>query len=180
MSDEELQPRSERRAALLEERRHERKRTQSGSYQAVQERNMRMRKATFSLIVVAVLGVGLYLAGGVFLGQRGTASTANAIPVRLSMAGFDPKVITVKAGAEVNLDFWNQDNAMHLDGGGVHTFIMPEYQNIYVKIPAEARQAFAFTAPSTPGDYDFYCDTCCGGKESPTMHGTLRVEPTSA
>ena len=118
----------------------------------------------------------LYLAGGVFLGQRGSTEIAGALPVRLSMAGFDPKVITVKAGAEVNLDFWNQDNAMHLDGGGVHTFIMPEYQNIYVKIPAEARQAFTFTAPSAPGDYDFYCDTCCGGKESPTMHGTLRVE----
>jgi heme/copper-type cytochrome/quinol oxidase subunit 2 len=180
MSDEEFQTRTERRAALIEERRAERKRTQSVSYQAALERNMRVRKATFGLIVVAVLGVGLYLAGGAFLGQRGTASTADAVPVRLSMAGFDPKVITVKAGAEVNLDFWNQDNAMHLDGGGVHTFIMPEYQNIYVKIPAEARQAFAFTAPATPGDYDFYCDTCCGGKESPTMHGTLRVEPASA
>jgi len=49
-------------------------------------------------------------------------------------------------------------------------------QHIYVKIPAEARQAYSFTAPTTPGDYDFYCNTCCGGKESPTMHGTLRVE----
>lgn len=180
MSEEDLLPRSERRSALIEERHAERKRTQSVTYQAAQARNMKIRKATFGVIVVAVLGVGLYLAGGVFLGQRGTASTADAIPVRLSMAGFDPKVITVKAGAEVNLDFWNQDNAMHLDGGGVHTFIMPEYQNIYVEIPAEARKAFAFTAPAAPGDYDFYCDTCCGGKASPTMHGTLRVEPASA
>jgi heme/copper-type cytochrome/quinol oxidase subunit 2 len=30
--------------------------------------------------------------------------------------------------------------------------------------------------PMTPGDYDIYCDTCCGGKASPTMHGTLRIE----
>jgi len=23
--------------------------------------------------------------------------------------------------------------------------------------------------------YDIYCDTCCGGKASPTMHGKLIV-----
>lgn len=138
-------------------------------------RSRRIRGAVFGLIAVAVLGAGLYLAGGVFLGQRDKTTVANALPVRLSMAGFDPKIITAKAGATVNLDFWNTDNAMHLDGGGVHTFIMDD-QNIYVKIPAEARQAFSFTAPTAPGDYDFYCNTCCGGKESPTMHGTLRVE----
>jgi plastocyanin len=141
---------------------------------AAERRARRIRGTIFGLIVVAVLGVGLYLAGGVFLGQRDKTTVANAVPVRLSMAGFDPKVITAKAGAAVNLDFWNTDNAMHLDGGGVHTFIM-DTQNIYVKIPAEARQAFSFTAPMTPGDYDFYCNTCCGGKESPWMHGTLRV-----
>jgi plastocyanin len=142
---------------------------------ADERRSRRIRGAAFGLIVVAVLGVGLYLAGGVFLGQRDKTTVANALPVRLSMDGFDPKIITARAGATVNLDFWNTDNAMHLDGGGVHTFIMDD-QHIYVKIPAEARQAFSFTAPMTPGDYDFYCNTCCGGKASPTMHGTLRVE----
>ena len=142
---------------------------------AAERRSRRIRGTVFGLIVVAVLGVGLYLAGGVFLGQRDKTTVADALPVRLSMAGFDPKVITAKAGATVNLDFWNTDNAMHLDGGGVHTFIMDD-QHIYVKIPAEARQAFSFSAPMTPGDYDFYCNTCCGGKESPTMHGTLRIE----
>lgn len=171
-----LPARAERRKALLKERRTQEKIEHNDAFQAKQRRNLRIRRGVFGLIVVAILGAGLYMAGGVFMGQRDKATVADAIPVRLSMAGFDPKVITAKAGATVNLDFWNQDNAMHLDGGGVHTFIMPEYQDIYVKIPAEARQAFTFTAPSTPGDYDFYCDTCCGGKESPTMHGTLRIE----
>lgn len=143
--------------------------------EAAARRSRRIRGAAFGLIVVAVLGVGLYLAGGVFLGQRDKTMIADAIPVRLSMAGFDPKIITARAGAPVNLDFWNTDNAMHLDGGGVHTFIMDD-QDIYVKIPAEARQAFSFTAPMKPGDYDFYCNTCCGGKASPTMHGILRIE----
>jgi plastocyanin len=142
---------------------------------AAERRSRRNRGIAFGVTVVAVLAVGLYLAGGVFLGQRDKTTVDNALPVRLSMAGFDPKVITAKAGAAVNLDFWNTDNAMHLDGGGVHTFIMDD-QHIYVKIPAEARQAFSFNAPTTPGDYDFYCNTCCGGKASPTMHGILRVE----
>ena len=136
-------------------------------------RSLLPRVVAFGLVVVVILGAGTYLAASVFLGQR-DSSAAGYQPVRLSMAGFDPKIITAKAGDTVKLDFWNTDNAMHLDGGGVHTFIM-DSQNIYVKIPAEARQQYSFTAPATPGDYDFYCNTCCGGKESPTMHGTLRV-----
>jgi cytochrome c oxidase subunit II len=175
-----LDSRADRRKVILDERRAQDKVEHSAAFQAKQRHNLRLRKGAFGLIVVAILGAGLYMAGGVFMGQRdktvAVAGMTDAIPVRLSMAGFDPKIITAKAGATVNLDFWNQDNAMHLDGGGVHTFIMPEYQDIYVKIPAEARQAFTFTAPTTPGDYDFYCDTCCGGKESPTMHGILRIE----
>lgn len=132
------------------------------------------RIAAFVVIAALILGGGTYAAASVFLGQRGNSSLAGYLPVRLSMAGFDPKVINAKPGEEVKLDFWNTDNAMHLDGGGVHTFIM-DSQKIYVTIPAEARQQYTFTAPTTPGDYDFYCNTCCGGKESPTMHGTLRV-----
>ncbi len=169
-----MAPRHERRAAERVAA-HAIPKPSPAQMAAAERRSRRIRGATFGLIAVAVLGAGLYLAGGVFLGQRDKTTIANALPVRLSMAGFDPKVITAKAGATVNLDFWNTDNAMHLDGGGVHTFIMDD-QDIYVKIPAEARQAFSFTAPLKPGDYDFYCNTCCGGKESPTMHGNLRVE----
>ncbi len=135
----------------------------------------RIRILAFATTAIVILGVGVYLAGGVFLGQRDKTTVANAVPVRLSMAGFDPKVITAKAGQTVTIDFWNTDDAMHLDGGGMHSFIMDD-QKIYVKIPAEARKTYAFAAPATPGDYDFYCDTCCGGKQSPTMHGTLKVE----
>jgi len=174
MSAEQTPARHERREAerMAAHSTHKPSRT---AVAVAERRSRRIRAAAFGLIAVAILGVGLYLAGGVFLGQRDRTTIANALPVRLSMAGFDPNVISAKAGASVNLDFWNTDNAMHLDGGGVHTFIMDD-QHIYVKIPAEARQAYSFTAPTTPGDYDFYCNTCCGGKESPTMHGTLRVE----
>lgn len=128
----------------------------------------------FGAIVIVVLGVGVVLATGDLLGQRGTPTTASAIPVRMSMAGFEPQVITVKAGQTVAIDFWTTDAAPHLQGG-VHTFISDEL-GIREELPAESRRTFTFTAPARPGDYDVYCDTCCGGKESPTMHGIIRVE----
>lgn len=111
-----------------------RKAQNRAAQESADRRSRRIRAVAYGAIVIAVLGLGLYLAGGVFLGQHDRTTVANALPVRLSMAGFDPKVITAKAGATVSLDFWNTDNAMHLDGGGVHTFIMDD-QHIYVKIP---------------------------------------------
>jgi cytochrome c oxidase subunit II len=50
---------------------------------------------------------------------------------------------------------------------------------IRLTLSAESRKTVTITAPTTPGDYDFWCDSCCGGKGSPTMHGTLRVERQS-
>ena len=41
--------------------------------------------------------------------------------------------------------------------------------------PADGSKDFTFTAPTQPGDYDFWCNTCCGGKASPDMHGKLHV-----
>ncbi len=46
---------------------------------------------------VAVLGIGIVLATGDLLGQRGQSTVATATPVRLSMAGLDPAVIAVTA-----------------------------------------------------------------------------------
>ena len=171
--------RTERRAALLEERRTERKRVQSPEYQAQQRRGQRIRKAAFGLVVAVVLGGGIYLAAGDLLGQRGSATTADATPVRLSMAGFTPGDITLKAGTTNAIELWTTDAAPHLEGG-VHTMISDEL-GIYEELPAagvsgESRKVVQVTAPATPGTYDIYCNTCCGGKDSPTMHGTLTVE----
>jgi cytochrome c oxidase subunit 2 len=123
-------------------------------------------------IVVLVLGAGLVVGFGDFFG-RPTAQ-ANVITMRISMAGYDPNVLVAKPGETLTIDWWNTDNAMHLDGGGVHTLIAPEL-GINERLPAESRKTIEITAPTTPGNYDFYCDSCCGGKESPTMHGTLSV-----
>jgi len=138
-----------------------------------------IRLAGFAFVIVAVLGAGVYLAAGDLLGQRGAASTVGAMPVRLSMAGFTPSEIHLKAGRTAVLELWTTDAAPHLSGG-VHTTISDQL-GIHEELPAagptgESRELVSITAPATPGTYDIYCNTCCGGKQSPTMHGKLVVE----
>ena len=121
---------------------------------------------------VVVLGVGIILGFGDFLG-RPDADPTGAMPVRMSMAGFEPQVISAKAGTDLEIELWTTDAAVHLEGG-VHTMISEEL-GIYEELPAESRRTVTIRMPMTPGDYDIYCDTCCGGKDSPAMHGKLRV-----
>lgn len=171
--------RAERRATLVEVRRTERRRAQAVASQLRARRGERIRKAAFGLTAAVVLGAGIYLAAGDLIGQRGTASTDHAIPVRLSMAGFTPGEIRVPAGETVALELWTTDTAPHLEGG-VHTMISDEL-GIHEELPAagmtgESRRVVQIATPATPGSYDIYCDTCCGGKASPSMHGRLVVE----
>lgn len=144
----------------------------TAAQQAADQRAQRVRIVAFGAVVVLVLGVGGFLAFGDFL--KRAPATAGAIGVQSSMAGFTPAAIRVKAGATAMLDWWTDDSAMHLEGG-VHTLISPGL-GLYETLPAEGRRAVAFDVPDRPGTYDVYCDTCCGGKDSPTMHGTIVVE----
>jgi heme/copper-type cytochrome/quinol oxidase subunit 2 len=129
--------------------------------------------------VVAVLGGGIYLAAGDLFGQRGAATTGDAIPVRLSMAGFTPSEVRVPAGQTVAIELWTTDAAPHLENG-VHTMISDElsiHEELVAAGPAgESRRVVQIETPKKAGVYDIYCDTCCGGKASPTMHGKLIVE----
>ncbi len=133
------------------------------------------RPAIFGVIVIAVLAVGGYLAFGDFLNRP--AAAAGTIDVQSSMAGFTPSVIRVKAGSTVTLNWWTQDAAVHLQGG-VHTMVAPEL-GLNEQLPAESRRAVTWQVPNTPGTYDVYCESCCGGKDSPTMHGKIVVEPAA-
>jgi heme/copper-type cytochrome/quinol oxidase subunit 2 len=167
--------RRDRRAAAREATRHEPK--PHYDY-AAERRSRRIRQGAFGLVVAAILAVGGYLAFGDLAGQRGAATTAGAIPVRLSMAGFTPSEVKVPAGQTVSLELWTTDAAPHLHNG-VHTMISDEL-DIYEELPAagptgESRKVVTITTPTTPGTYDIYCDTCCGGRASPTMHGKLTV-----
>lgn len=137
-----------------------------------------VRSAGFIAVVIAVLAFGGYLAFGDFLGPRG-ATGAGATSVQASMAGFTPSQIRVAAGQSVTLDFWTQDSPGHLKGG-VHTMIN-EALGLRVELPgadavSTSRMKVTFVAPTAPGEYDIYCDTCCGGRKSPSMHGKIIVE----
>ena len=173
MSAEET--RRDRRAAAREVTRHE---PRPHHDDAAEGRSRRIRQGAFGLVVAAILAVGGYLAFGDLAGQRGAATTAEAIPVRLSMAGFTPSEVKVPAGQTVSFELWTTDAAPHLHNG-VHTMISDEL-GIYEELTAagatgESRKVVTITTPTEPGTYDIYCDTCCGGKASPSMHGTLTV-----
>ncbi len=175
MTAHEPESRRSRRAAAREAARHTPK--PHDGYGA-ELRARRIRQGAFGLVVAAILAVGGYLAFGDLAGQRGAATTAEAIPVRLSMAGFTPSEVTVPAGQTVSLELWTTDAAPHLEGG-VHTMISDEL-GIHEELAAagptgESRKVVTITTPTTPGTYDIYCDTCCGGKASPSMHGKLTV-----
>jgi plastocyanin len=133
----------------------------------------RLRGAIFAVVVVAVLAAGAYLAFGDFL-RRTPPTTADAISIQSSMAGFDPGVITVTAGTTATFDWWTDDSAAHLHDG-VHTLIAPEL-DLYEELPAESRRTVSWAVPDEPGTYDVFCDTCCGGRASPTMHGSIVIE----
>jgi Heme/copper-type cytochrome/quinol oxidases, subunit 2 len=130
----------------------------------------------FAGLVVGVLALGAFLAFGDFLNRP--AAATGSIDVQSSMAGFTPSTITVKAGETVALDWWTQDAAVHLQGG-VHTMISPDL-GLNERLPAESRRTVTWTVPNKPGTYDVWCESCCGGKGSPTMHGKIVVLPATA
>jgi cytochrome c oxidase subunit II len=165
--------RAARRARQITARREARR---TRRHQPAQQR---LRSSAFAAIAVLVLAGGVYLAAGDLLGQRGSATDGAAIPVRMSMAGFTPSEIRVPAGEKVALELWTTDSPAHLDGG-VHTMISDDL-DFYFELPGvagvgESRATVTLLAPQTPGVYDIYCDTCCGGRDAPTMNGTLVVE----
>jgi plastocyanin len=139
----------------------------------VKPRPSKLRTLAFLVVAAAILGAGVYLAGSVFMGQRDKASTPGSFAMRVSMDGFDPNPITAKPGETLTIDWWNTDASMHLTNG-VHSLVS-DTLNVHFALPAQSRKTIEITAPTAPGDYDFWCDSCCGGKDNPKMHGTLRV-----
>lgn len=142
--------------------------------QRAEQNRQLVRLVGFGGVVVAVLAVGGFLAFGDFFDRP--AAAVGTIDVQSSMAGFTPSVITVKAGTTASLSWWTDDAAVHLQGG-VHTMIAPEL-GLDEELGAESRRTISWQVPNMPGTYDVYCDSCCGGKDSPTMHGTIVIEPS--
>lgn len=131
-----------------------------------------LRYAAFVVIALAVGGVAIGLVASRLQGP-GATDTA-AIQVHASMGGFDPPALTVKAGQTLKVELSSMDTSMHSDGGGWHEFAI-DALGIDWKVGPLSSEVFEFTAPTTVGTYDFYCDICCGGKENPSMQGKLTV-----
>lgn len=122
-------------------------------------------------------GVGiLVLAAFLFAQPYRTPSqaSADAQVVRISMGGWQPGTVEAKSGETVTLTMVNLDNQFHTDGGGWHNFVVPDL-DVEFRVPPKGTETFTFTAAVEPGEYRFYCDICCGGKDNPYMQGTLSV-----
>lgn len=129
---------------------------------------LHLRLGAFVMVVVAVGAAAFIL-----LQPPGSAESAGAVPVRVDMAGFAPATLEAKVGTPVKLRLVNPDSQFHSDGGGKHEFAIPEL-GVDTIVQPKSEQVITFT-PSQAGTYTYYCDICCGGKENPSMRGTLTV-----
>lgn len=75
---------------------------------------------------------------------------------------FDPSVITAEPGQEITIHF--------TENTGFHTIVI---DSIDLVKKVEADGTVTFTAPTEPGDYEFYCNI--GSHLAMGMKGTLTV-----
>lgn len=132
----------------------------------------RTKKAFFAIVIA----VAFVIAGALLFQNIGenTPVDSSATPVHISMSGFDPATIMVKAGSPLKIDLINMDNQYHTDGGGWHNFAMDDFS---MNVSVEPSGQKIFTVPTnTPGTYGWYCSVCCGGRASPSMNGRLIVQ----
>lgn len=137
------------------------------------ERQERRNKILFSFIAVVVIVLAGYFLFKAFY-QPPLPVAKNVIDVSADMSGFDKQEIRVKLGEPVTIRLRSLDNSMHTDGGGKHQWAVDEF-NISVIAPPEGTATATFT-PTKAGEFDFYCDVCCGGRANPAMNGKLIVE----
>ncbi len=139
-----------------------------------------VRAAIFAVLAFALVGAAAYALWPkeralVELGPAAVQGTKQQPDARttINMSGFRPADLSVPAERPARVLIVNPDNGMHSDGAGIHQFAIPKL-GIDVKVPPETD--LLVTIPAAPaGEYSFYCDTCCGGKENPTMRGVLKV-----
>ena len=127
-----------------------------------------IRISAFALVALAVIGTTAWL-----LRPRGDGPGTADQNVTVSMAGFEPPAIKVPAGRATTVKLINPDSPYHMDGGGTHQLAIPGLQ---VNVTVNPRSSMIVALPAAePGEYTFYCDVCCGGKDNPAMQGKLVV-----
>lgn len=130
-----------------------------------------LRLAVFGVLALALVGGAIYA-----LWPKGLVTTDPEpvdVTLRIDMGGFTPPNLTAPAGRPVRVRIINPDNAHHTDGAGIHGFTIVAL-GIDARVQPETTKVITIPAAS-PGDYAFYCDTCCGGKENPSMQGVLKI-----
>ena len=115
---------------------------------------------------------GAALLAVVLAWPRTPAATA-AQRVTIDMGGFTPAVLAARAGQPTRVQVVNPDSSAHTDGGGWHQLAIPAL-GVDAKVGPRSDKTIELPA-AAPGEYAFYCDICCGGKENPSMQGVLRV-----
>ncbi len=134
--------------------------------------SFRLRAAIFAILALAVAGGATYV---LWPKELGTADAAPVdVTLRIDMGGFTPATLTAPANKPLRVRIVNPDSSMHSDGGGIHGFTIVKL-GVDARIQPETTQVVSLP-PSAAGDYAFYCDTCCGGKENPSMQGLLKLK----
>ena len=127
-----------------------------------------LRLAVFLAITLFVAGTAVWLLRPQQISQGAVDQT-----IEVTMGGFTPPNLAIAAGKPTMIRLINPDSPHHTDGGGVHQFAVPGL-GLDVKIQPESDKVFTIPAAAA-GTYAFYCDVCCGGKENPSMQGTIVV-----
>lgn len=128
-----------------------------------------LRAAAFTLLA-GLAGVAVLW----WVWPWGSGQEAVDEAVRITMAGFSQPVLRARAGQPLRVRLVNPDSPFHTDGGGWHQLAIPRL-GVDVRVAPRSERVVVIPA-APPGEYEFYCDVCCGGKENPTMRGVLRVE----
>lgn len=122
-------------------------------------------------LIVIIAATPIFLNVAEFLGKQDEGKGSRVLEI--SMSGYTPATIKAKAGEEITVKLINPDNSAHTDGGGWHQFASDELDIDY-RLAPESTQTITLKVDQ-PGEYEFYCDICCGGLENPSMQGKLII-----
>jgi len=146
------------------------KETKTERKRRIRAARWRNRAIAFGLIAFMVVGLAGILVWRAF---APVSAVAADVRIQTTMEGFMPQLVRAKVGKPITIQLVNRDTRFHTDGGGWHQFAIDEL-GVNTKVGPESTQLVTFT-PAREGIYEFYCDVCCGGKESPSMRGKLEV-----
>ncbi len=125
-----------------------------------------VRRTIVFLTAIAVVAVMVTACGGGASGGSAGGGAAKSVTITASEFKFDPATIDASPGQSINLTVKN-------NGTIQHTWVLAQ-ANVKLTIDPGKTATQTFSAPSTPGSYQFECDIA-GHKEA-GMVGQLVVK----